>query len=267
MCVTIVTTLQSMAVQRVRCCFLLDGVYTARTHDNSMIDVMTDFTFEPRIARRVKADSLEPRQHPTSRKLKIATDFRQRFMLKHPFLSCFHSRAEYLHAGLLEGTPSVISYVPQPYRLRVGKMWYIPDFHVMHDGSPREVEELKPRGELDDDLRVPLEQFFAQHRMRFVVVSNESIYERETEAENWIEIVSILHVARTVTTTDAEQIVLESIYKQGGSCTLGEIIDAGDRERTYLLEIALFRLLHQGHLRSELTERPIDYDTVFSRCV
>lgn len=226
---------------------------------------MMPLSFDPYLARSVKPETLEPRQQATSRKLRIAADFRQQVMIKHPLLSHFHSRAEYLYAGLLEGDPRVSSYIPQPFRLRVGRHWYIPNCYVVAEHQPRLVVEIKPRGEFDEALQVPVTHFLAQYGMRFEVISNESVYEREIEAENWLEIVRILHVARDLTTAEAEQVILER-FSQYGACTLGDLIDAGDREHTYLQEIALFRLLHQGHLAGELTERPLDYDTGLSLC-
>ena len=80
--------------------------------------------FDMKIARQVIADSLVPHQQKTNSRFKIATDFRQQVMIKHPFLSDFHSRAEHLYAGLLEGDPAVTSYVPQPFMVRIRNKRY-----------------------------------------------------------------------------------------------------------------------------------------------
>jgi len=221
--------------------------------------------FDLKLARQVKTDSLTPCQQKTTPGFKTATDYRVQHMLKHPFLSQFHSRAEHLMAGLLEGNRAVTSYVPQPFLVWIGKRRYTPDGYIVSDDAPRTVYELKPRGEFPDERRIPLEHFFAQYGMPFEVYSNESIYERELEAENWLEIVRILHLARDYETTDAEQHVLEQLFKKG-PCTLGDLIDPGDRERTYPEEIALFRLLHRGHLMANLAEKPLNFDTEFSSC-
>lgn len=226
---------------------------------------MAPLPFDPQRARQVKADSLEPRQQATARSFKIATDFRQQVMIKHPFLSDFHSRAEHLHAGLLEGDPAVTSYVPQPFRLQIRGRWYTPDCYVVSTGQPRRVVELRPHGEMPEEQQIPLTHFFAQYGMQFEVKSNESVFDREIEAENWLEIVRILHQARDYSTTEAEQVVLETLY-QRGPCMLGDLIDPGDRERTYLQEIALFRLLHQGHVVGELATQPLDFNTGLSLC-
>ena len=78
------------------------------------------------LGRLVMADTLAPQQRKTSLAFKKACDFRAQQMLKHPTLSEFHSRAEHLHAGLLEGDPDVISYTPQPFLLRLHGKPYQP---------------------------------------------------------------------------------------------------------------------------------------------
>lgn len=221
---------------------------------------MLDAIALARDAALIKADTLEPHQHPTSRGLKTAVDFRQQWMLKHPHLSEFHSRAEHLHAALLEGEPRVNAYVPQPFRLRIGRRLYTPDCYVASEGAPRRVVELKPGGVMRADLQMALTQFFAQHRLQFEVVSAEAVLARETEADNWVEIVRILHQARALGTEAAEATLLETLFAKG-PCTLGDLIDAGDRERTYHDEIALLRLLHRGYVGGALAERKLDFDT------
>ncbi len=221
--------------------------------------------FDPELALLVRSDSLEPHQQLTRPNFKTACDLRQQVMIKHPYLSDFHSRAEHLHAGLLEGDPTVTSYVPQPFRLRIRQRQYTPDCYVVADNRPRQVIELKPRGEMKDELRVPLTAFFAQRGMTFVVLSNEAVLEREIEALNWLEIVTILHQAKLLSTETEEADLLSQLHLDG-PCTLGDIVDMGDREHSYRQEIALFRLLHQGHLHATLCERPLDLDTGVALC-
>ena len=186
-------------------------------------------------------------------------------MLKHPRLSHFHSRAEYLHAGLLEGDPDVISYVPQPFLLRVGARRYTPDCYVVRRGAGREVLELKPGGQMDAALQDPLTAFFARKGMTFRVVSNESVFEQQQLAENWLLIVNVLHQARWVDTDTMETRVLEQVW-QLDRCQLGDLVDAGDRDRTYYQEIALLRLLHRGRLTAPLDSAPLEFNTEITLC-
>lgn len=208
---------------------------------------------------RVRVDSLIPCQHRARRQFRIAADVRVQRMLKHPHVSEFHSLAEYLYAGLLEGTPSVTCYIPQPFALAVGKRRYTPDFYVV-DGDQRRVLELKPRGEFAEALRGPLDAFFAAQGMRFEVVSNESVFSRVVEAQNWLEIVRALYLSRDLDTLAAETQVL-ALVEHDRSLTIGDVVDPGNREGTLNLEIALFRLLHRGCLKAPLSDRALDLDT------
>jgi hypothetical protein len=207
----------------------------------------------------VHGDTLLPIQQKTEIGFQTHCDFRRQVMIKHPYLSDFHSYAEYLHAGLLEGNPDVTKYVPQPYLLRISNRRYKPDCYVMSKGKAT-VIELKPRGEFEDRLRIPLESFFKLKGMKFEVLSNESVLDRELEALNWLTIVRVMNGAINILTDAAEYEVI-SILQKLEKCTLSDIVDTGDREDSYLNEIALFRLLHRGILKSDLDEKVLSYDT------
>lgn len=225
---------------------------------------MPPLPFDPRLARQVKADTLEPAQQPTPRALKTSANFFEQWMLKYPGRAEFHARAELLYAGLLEGDPAVSSYVPHPYRLRVGKHRYTPDCYVVTDGAPRRVVELKPDGQMDTVLRGPVTHFFAQYGLQFEVIDNAAVLARQIEAENWLEIVRRLYLARDLDTAAAEYRVLDRLWH--GPQPVGEFIEAGDRAYTYPDEIALLRLLHRGQACADLTQAPLDFDTTVSRC-
>lgn len=214
----------------------------------------------------VTVDSLVPIQHPAGKKFQTACfEFRQQRMLKHPYLSEFHSRAEHFHAGLLEGDPSVLSYVPQPFELRIGKRRYKPDCYIVQNGR-RRVVELKPKGEMKVELVDPLRDFFALQGMEFELISNESVLERSTEALNWLEITRVLIRAENIDSSAAERAVLECLATDVDT-TLGDLIDSGDRERTFIHEVAVFRLLHRGLIHCDaLVSCPLDFDVGFRLC-
>jgi len=216
------------------------------------------------LAKHVRQHNLIPQQQPTSIKLQRSCDFYQQYFIKHPYCSDFHSRAEFLQAGLHEGNPAVSAFVPQPFRLYVFGRSYTPDCYVMEDGN-RRVQELRPEAVFDEGKRMALEHFFALRGMQFEVVSNESIYDREIEAENWIDIVRTLYRARDWSTDAAELSVLDYFYAHG-ECTLGDIVDVGDREGTFASEVALFRLMHRGIIQADLFNKPLDYDTGLKQC-
>lgn len=211
----------------------------------------------------VRIDALIPAQHRANREFRIAADVRLQVMLKHPYISEFHSHAEHLYAGLLEGSPTVTSYVPQPFALRVGKRRYKPDFYVV-DGDQRRVIELKPGGDFDPALWGPLEAFFTTQGMQFEVISNESVIHRIVEAQNWLEIVRALYLNRDLDTLAAEAHLLDR-FEVESPMSIGDIVDPGDRDGTLEQEIALFRLLHMGKLTANLDHAPLDYATKVRR--
>ncbi|ROT99907.1 hypothetical protein EB809_09305 [Marinobacter sp. R17] len=208
---------------------------------------------------KVSVATLEPRQQPTRRSFRIAVNLYVQWMLKHPHRSEFHSRAEYLYAGLLEGTPAVTAFVPQPFRLRIGRRSYTPDFYVVHHGQPR-VVELKPADEVDRSLVEPAEAFLAANGIDFEVVDNSSVFARVMEAENWLEIVRVLHACRHVPTESLEPQLLDEFRGQP-FLQLDDVIDPGDRDASMDREIALFRLLHRGQLQADFADKPLDFTT------
>jgi hypothetical protein len=144
----------------------------------------------------ITAPSLQPAEVPTPLKRLRQADCYQQVGVKYPHRATFHSYTELLHAGLLEGDPAVTTYIPHPFRLRVAGGPYVPDCYVVNNGH-RQVCELTAHGEFNDALRTALETFFAFHAMQFVVIANESILARETDALNW------LHIVRTLSTATA----------------------------------------------------------------
>ena len=214
---------------------------------------------------RVKAPDLIPRQRLDAKRLKRRTDWYERVMIKHPTRSLFHSLAELYHAALLEANADVISYVPQPYSLLIGSRRYIPDCFVFKNDE-RVVIELKPRGEMDSELEIPLQQFFKSKGMRFLVVPNEWALEQSLKAENWLTILSVLVFGNLYETADQESRLLDRFFLQP-NLNLGDVIDPGNRLGCFYEELSLFRLIHQGHLAANLDSSPLDYDTEISLCM
>lgn len=195
----------------------------------------------------------------------MATDFRVVQMLKHAPVSEFHSLAEYYHAALLEGDPTVSRYVPQPFLLMLGQRRYVPDCYLVRAGQV-EVVELRPRGEVDAAWREALEAFFRRQGMRFVVVSNEAVLARAVEASNWLAIIQMLVCHRDLDTTAVEMRLLDEVYRRGG-IRLGDRILAHDRAASRTEEIALLRLVHQGRLIATLSEARLSYATQVRPCL
>ena|SRR3990167_1567243 len=218
------------------------------------------------LSRSVRANDLSPRQHRAQRNFRIATSYWLAPLLKMPGASVgeFHSYAEYLNAGIGEGNPQLSVLIPQPYFVKYQGKPYKPDALEIVAGQ-RWVVELKPRGEMDTAKHAGMTAFFKQYDQSFVVRSNETVLEQEWEAINWHSIVQMLTIHATLETTAAEQQLMLDWPAEGIS-TLGDWVDAGDRESSIYQEIALYRLAHRGWLHPVFNEGPLDYATEFHRC-
>jgi len=213
---------------------------------------------------KVSAASLTPCQRKTNRNFRTATDFRVAQLLKHSEPSEFHSVSEYYHALLLEGDASVTRYVPQPFKLMIGKRRYTPDCYVVRSGQV-DVVELRPKAEFDESRRQALVAFFGLQSTRFVVIPNEAVLDRRIEAWNWQMIVQMLVCHRDMNTSRWEFELLEDAFKKG-SLQFGNHVMRQDRLSSRPKEIALLRLLHQGKLTANLTESRFNFSMELRPC-
>lgn len=214
--------------------------------------------------RSGSGEILVPQQQRTSLSLLRRADTYQQRFLKYAGVAVCHSYSELLHLALCEGDSATESFVPQPFLLRVSGSYYVPDCYVVRKGE-RLVIELKPSGELDPELKRPLAAFFELNNMRFDVLANELILEREVEALNWLRIVRSLVMARAIDTAMLERTLLEKIWLHSNLC-IGDLIDSGDRGANFANEIALFRLLHAGRIAADLKAAPLNYDVELTAC-
>lgn len=202
-----------------------------------------------------------PVQQRTSLKLTKSTDYYEQRCVKYPDRACFHCYAEFIHALLLEADPTVSSFVPQPYQLVVNRKRYIPDVYLVRNGRI-EVLELKPRGELEPKLEVPLRSFFNQYDMHFAVLANETVLEQERLALNWLPIVQVLAQAhyQGLDTAAQEQRLFDAARVET-TVTVGGLLGEASRSERYWSELALYRLLHRHDLQTDLSQTPLDYDS------
>jgi len=214
---------------------------------------------------KIHCSDLQPRQRRTRPGFKRSTDCYERMMLKHPYRSVFHSRAELYFAALLEANPCVEHYVPQPFHLRISGKPYIPDCYRLYQGR-KEIIELKPRGEFDDAITSALTAFFQHYDMHFLVISNEWALEQSMLAENWLMIIGQLITTQEMETHVEEEQVLDRLT-WNEELSLGTLIDPGDRLGHLVTETALFRLLHRGKVHAKLADAPLDYNTLWSIAV
>tara|TARA_R110001583_G_scaffold195159_1_gene369745 strand:+ start:1079 stop:2056 length:978 start_codon:yes stop_codon:yes gene_type:complete len=214
--------------------------------------------------KNVSTNSLTPCQSKTNRNFRTATDFRVVQLLKHAEPSEFHSVSEYYHALLLEADPSVTRYVPQPYRLMIGKRRYTPDCYLVRDGQV-DIVELRPNAKFDESRGQALKAFFRLHDMRFLVIPNEEVMNRRTEALNWQMIIQMLVCHHDLDTTSWELELLEAAFRRG-IFQFGDHVLRQDRSSCRPKEIALLRLLHKGKLAANLTKHRFSFSTELWPC-
>jgi hypothetical protein len=238
--------------------------YTAHTCDVYKVVIMTEFTISQRDNPRDKATVLRPQQQNSSLRIRRCADFRSQRMLKYPEICHFHSLAEFYHAALLEGDAAVDAYVPQPFRLRLGRTSYIPDIYYVRDGQ-RYVAELKPRAEFDETLCQAVSAYFAKRGITFLVIDNEASLVRAMEAQNWLMVVRWILTYRAVDTQQARLVILQRLLADG-EIAYGEVADLGSRTTSLIYECAIHRMLHSGELVADFDQQFFGIDTRLSLC-
>jgi hypothetical protein len=215
---------------------------------------------------QVKTDSLMPAQQPSSQKILTAADTYQQRLLKYPLRATFHSYAEFIHALWLESRADVRSFVPQPFLLWVNGRRYIPDCYVVLDTGP-EVVELKAGGTMVNPPPELVRRFFEWENLAFEVLDNAEVLTHEAEALHWLRLIQVLVVAAHYhVDTRAEETTLLQVCAERGPQTLGNLISPRRHAQQYPWEVALYRLLHQHRLATDLVTRPLDYDAEIRLC-
>ena len=212
----------------------------------------------------VRSESLVPhqQQHSALKILRSADCYQQKF-LKFPYVAITHSWAELLNLALLEADVLVTSFVPQPFRLRVGKRRYIPDCFFEREGK-KYVVELKPEGADFDHIAEPVKMFFKTKNIDYSVISNESIYEQSIFAENWLYIVRTLNTSKTIDTDREECSLMDELCQ--GPLTIGQALSLGDRLETSQREIAIYKLAWRGQVELDLRNESLSADTEIKLC-
>lgn len=213
----------------------------------------------------VRTESLLPKQQKAARKILRSADCYQQKFIKFPHIGIFHSYAELLYAALLESDKDVSVFVPQPFLLYIGNRQYIPDCYFVKFGQ-RKIIEIKPNGEMKDELRIPLEEYFSQERINFDVISNEEILTKERLALNWLKIIRIL-ISATHENTFDEEVKIQNQLIENSELELGDVIFIGDRIGQRKTEIAIFRLAHKGKLKLDLSDSVLNYYTRVTLCI
>jgi hypothetical protein len=121
--------------------------------------------------------------------------------------------------------------------------------------------------DMPESRRGPVREYLNLQGISFSIETNESIATREIEAMNWLDIVRTLYRARYLESVHIEEDIVWSLHSRPG-CTgeMGEWIDPGDREGTFLMELALYRLLHRGKLSADFSAEYFSPHTEVTLC-
>jgi len=214
---------------------------------------------------RVKSRSgTAPAEQATEKWLRTDADTYYQVCLKYPRLALFHSYPEFLHACLLEADPQVTCFIPQPYRLQVGKKTYYPDCYLVRGGE-RLVREIHNPATFPEAKLLAVSEFFRRQGITFELIDNATVLAEEIRARNWLDIIQWLCSATGWDTARVEEDLYDRITAEPG-VILHDLVKEADPMRGHMLRTALYRLLHQGRVRAGLDHAPLDVDTAFLPC-
>lgn len=214
---------------------------------------------------RAEGGVLQPRQQPTPLSLKRSTNYFAQRMIKCSERCRFHSLAELYYAALLEGNPLVEYFCPQPFLFYVNGERYIPDVYVVKNGR-RLVIEIRSKKRFSEHKRTALDSYLSLRNIQFDVISNDSIYEQEITAQNWLTILRHMLSGQDIDTDGAETELIEAL-QLAPSMAFGDIVDVGHRQATERNELAVYRLFYQGIVETNLETSFLSYDSELVLCI
>lgn len=208
-----------------------------------------------------------PKQHPTRRGFKVRVDcYLSRLSKYLSDIAVSHCRAEMLFWGILEGDPEVRALVPQSHRFYLGTRMYTADIYYRKAGR-RIIAELKPEAEFEEfeEISFHIREFLKPTLYEFKHITNESVFEREIFALNWLTISRTLVTSTDINTVVAEEDVLDRLTGSP-SLAVGDIIEMNNRILGCRTEIALFRLANRGKVQMALEHAVMTADTEVTLC-
>lgn len=214
---------------------------------------------------KIKSKKLKIKQQiKTAKKLLRSADCYLQYFIKFPYLGIFHSYPELIHAALLEANPEVPNFVPQPMKLHVGNRRYIPDCYYTEYGA-KKVVEIKPKGKMEEKIRITVQEFLKKHKMDFVVISNEEILEQEQLGLNWLQIIRVINSGKGIETKGLELKIMDLFY-ENNQRTVGDFISQGNRLNKSKMELALYKLIYNHRISFNASAGFFNYDTEVELC-
>ncbi len=209
--------------------------------------------------RKVRMESMIPRSHRTPLGLQKSMDFYLQRFIKAPYVCEFHCYPELLHAALLESDSSISQFVPQPFKLRLNKRFYIPDSWYLEHGKPCVVEIKSDRG-VEQFETMFWTEFFKSKGIHFKIIPNSTVLDKELKARNWLMLVKLLLEANDEN-VELEEYALLDLLTEQGTIALGHWIDPGARGHSRAKEIAMARLAHRGQIKINCDTELIHWET------
>lgn len=201
----------------------------------------------------------------TPRGLQTATNYYLGSFIKTgDAVSEFHSYAEYLYAGLLEGDPTTAVFNAQPpdhvvkYISQGKRKLYRPDFSVHFKAAAvnPKVVEIKSDTQYDTFCRLHCDrytEYFTDQGYEYCVIRNSSVLEQSVLALNWIRLVQYLRTLSSVCEPSGQlKRQVMKLVSTTGEPTVGEVCAYLDAVNRDLVICAALLAIHQGHLSTEL---------------
>lgn len=217
--------------------------------------------------KKVKCSALEePCQRITNRGFKTKVDCYITRLIKFPNENAVaHSVYEYLLWGILEGDDTVRYMVPQSHLFYIGNRRYTPDLYFEREGRRYIVEVKSEEGFKEfEEKSYYITEYLRPTNFKFIHITNESIAERETFARNWLRIVQTLVTSNYINTERACELIVDRLHEK--SLEVGDIVDMVHRVEESQLEVALYRLAHNGKVKLDLENERLNAATKVELC-
>ena len=205
-----------------------------------------------------------PEQVPTLLPVRRQIDCHDQQCVKFKGVGVFHSRAQLLYSAIMEGTASVIHYVPRPFTFNAFGRRYTPSFFV-NENNHKYVRELGSRPCGNAEWLAAVEKYCDFNSHTFEVIPSEWVFERQQLAENWLTIVRMLARNADHFTEPIEQLILLDYLSPDGS-SFGDLVRLTKTDNKHFVELAVLRLVHRGVISTDLQHRHLSYDTEMKLC-
>ena len=180
-----------------------------------------------------------------------------------PELAFYHCETEYLFAGLQELDPRVTRFVPQPFKIAMGKnRYYVPDIYIEYEYGTRKVYELKAGGmeNFSEKTFACAERFFSDIHIEFGLISNDVIARSYLLGDNAQKMVRHLLLWQEESTELMETEILEE-WQDRSVKTLKDLVKIFDEYEAGIVLAAIFKLIRKGRLLHNLASHKLSDQT------